>query len=88
MKELPTEYFEGDWHFAKESNPPAWAVVTYTEEPSPETGHVGWCWWALGKMGDAETYELACEAAVNELMRISIQAQNRENELRKEEVTP
>ena len=21
---------------------------------NPVTGHVGWCWWALGMMGDAD----------------------------------
>lgn len=45
------------------------AVVTYSEEPSPETGHVGWMWWALGAVGDAPTYEAACAAAVAEIQR-------------------
>ena len=37
------------------------AVITYTDEPSPETGDVGWCWWADG--WGAPTYEDACRAA-------------------------
>ena len=51
------------------------AVVTYSEEPSPETGHVGWMWWALGavklllgKNGcdcacdhDAESHDFDCD---------------------------
>jgi len=39
------------------------AVITYTDEPSPETGDVGWCWWADGSMGCAPTYDAACRAA-------------------------
>lgn len=57
--EVPTEFFEGEWHFPEEDGPAPWAVLTYADEPSPETGHVGWCWWALGMMGDAPTYEAA-----------------------------
>ena len=57
LGEVPTEFFEGEWHFPKADGPEPWAVITYTDEPSPETGHVGWCWWALGMMGDAPTYE-------------------------------
>lgn len=37
--------------------------------PSPETGHVGWCWWAMGSMGDAPSYEAARDAAVAEIQR-------------------
>lgn len=69
-KGLPTEYHEGEWHFAKPGNPEPWAVVTFTDEPSPETGHEGWCWWAMGSMGEAPTYEAACAAAVAELERM------------------
>jgi hypothetical protein len=45
------------------------AVITYTDEPSPETGDVGWCWWAHGSMGCAPTYEGACRAAEAEIKR-------------------
>jgi len=69
LGEVPTEFFEGEWHFPKVEGPEPWAVITYTDEPSPETGHVGWCWWALGMMGDAPTYEAACTAAVSEIQR-------------------
>ena len=33
------------------------------------TGHVGWCWWARGSMGDAPSYEAARDAAVAEIQR-------------------
>lgn len=70
VDEVPTEFFEGEWRFPQAEGPGPWAVVTYTHEPSPETGHVGWCWWAQGAMGDAPTYEAACDAAVTALLRI------------------
>lgn len=57
LGEVPTEFFEGEWHFPKADGPKPWAVITYADEPSPETGDVGWCWWALGMAGDAPTYE-------------------------------
>lgn len=63
MIRLYTEYFEGEWHVPKADGPEPWAVVTYAYEPSPETGHVGWCWWALGDMGDATTYDEARQKA-------------------------
>jgi len=53
---------------SSESSEPL-AVVQFTEEPDPETGHVGWCWWAMGAMGDAPTYEEACERALAEVER-------------------
>jgi hypothetical protein len=61
---LPSEYFDGAWRVPSEAEPHA--IVTYAIEPSPETGHVGWCWWALGKMGEAPSYEDAklCAEAV------------------------
>lgn len=62
LSEVPTEFVEGEWCFPTDDSDPI-AVVTYAEEPSPETGHVGWCWWALGKVGEAPTYEAACRAA-------------------------
>jgi hypothetical protein len=58
---LPTEFDGKRWRFPDECTPVA--LVTYASEPSPETGHVGWCWWALGKMGEAAGYEAACAAA-------------------------
>lgn len=66
---VPTEFFNGEWHFPHAEGPEPLALITYTEEPSPENGHVGWCWWAMGKMGDAPTYEAACDAAVTEIQR-------------------
>ena len=57
LGEVPTEFFEGEWHFPKADGPEPWAVITYADEPSPVSEHVGWCWWALGMMGGAPTYE-------------------------------
>lgn len=58
---LPTEYVCGEWIMSGQAEPAA--VVTYASEPSPETGHEGWCWWALGKIGEARDYMSAREAA-------------------------
>lgn len=69
ISDMATEFFEGEWHVPAAEGPAPWAVIVYTDEPSPETGHVGWCWWALGAMGDAPTYEAACTAAVAEIQR-------------------
>ena len=33
--------------------------VVFSENPSPETGCVGWVWWEHGDMGDAKTLEQA-----------------------------
>jgi len=58
---LPIEYVEGEWRYGcRDPEPPeAAACITFAAEPSPETGHIGWCWWALGKMGDAATLDEA-----------------------------
>lgn len=70
---LPIEYVEGEWRFGcRDAEPPEpAAVIAYTTEPSPETGHVGWCWWALGRMGDSETLReamAACESVIQEAL--------------------
>lgn len=72
---LPVEYREGEWTFGGDHNPepdeddePA-AVVVYTTVPSPETGHIGWCWWALGKMGEAPSLRGAMTAAEEVIRR-------------------
>ena len=59
---LPAELIDGEWECGGSEGEPD-ASVTYTEEPYPETGHVGWCWWAHGKMGDAESLVGAMGAA-------------------------
>lgn len=69
LAEVPTEFVEGEWRWPTADGAEPAAVITYTTEPSPETGHVGWCWWALGQMGDALTYDAACRAAEAELYR-------------------
>jgi hypothetical protein len=66
--ELCSEYFEGEWRQPSEVE--AWAVISYTEEPSPETGHVGWVWWAQGRMGDAPTLAAARARALAALRGI------------------
>jgi hypothetical protein len=67
LGEVPTEFVEGEWRWPSDDGAEPAALVTFTEEPSPETGHIGWCWWALGEMGDAPTYDAACAAAVVEI---------------------
>ena len=66
---VPTEYINGSWIFPDAVGPEPLAVVTYTQEPSPETGHVGWVWWALGRMGEAVSYDAAKRAAEDCLRR-------------------
>ncbi len=66
---VPLEYHEGEWMPAPKDGPEPAAVVTYTREPSPETGHIGWCWWALGKMGDAPSLDEAKRLAEEEIAR-------------------
>ncbi len=63
LGEVPTELVNGEWRWPDVEGAPPAAVITYTEEPSPETGHAGWCWWAMGSMGDAPSYEAARESA-------------------------
>jgi len=67
LGEVPTEYVEGEWCWPTADGPEPGAVITFTTEPSPETGHVGWCWWALGDMGDATTYDEARQKAESSL---------------------
>ena len=62
---LPRELIGGEWCTHREGEPDA--VITYTTEPSPETGHVGWIWWANGKMGETKTYAEAKAAAESAL---------------------
>lgn len=69
LGEVPTEFYGGEWHFPEAEGPDPLAVITYSWDPSPETGHVGWMWWALGAMGDAPTYEAARDAAVAAIQR-------------------
>ena len=62
---LPIEYVEGEWRYGcTDPEPPeAAACVVFATKPSPETGHVGWCWWALGKTGESRTLREARAAA-------------------------
>lgn len=69
LGEVPTELVNGEWCFPQAEGPVPAAVITYTDEPSPETGDVGWCWWACGGMGCAPTYDDARQAAEAEIKR-------------------
>jgi hypothetical protein len=62
------EYIEGEWVHPGGGGDPG-AVVTYAREPSPETGHVGWVWWAMGDMGESVSLEAAKAAAITSLER-------------------
>lgn len=68
--DMATEYHEGEWHVPTPNVPEPWAVVTYAAEPSSETGHVGWCWWALGRFGDADSCEEAKQKAEKALFEL------------------
>lgn len=59
-------YLSGDAWFTPSVDDPD-AIVTHVTEPSPETGHVGWVWWAKGKMGEAKTLAEARGAAERSL---------------------
>lgn len=60
---LPIAWIEGEWVFGSTSDCMEAAVITYASEPSPETGHEVWCWWALGKIGCAASLKEAMRAA-------------------------
>ena len=68
---LPTEFVAGEWIMSGQAEPDA--VVTYTREPGPETGHVGWCWWARGKMGESRDYMAARGAAEHSLIAAAME---------------
>ena len=70
---VPTEYVDGRWIFPTADGPEPDAEVPYAIEPSPETGHVGWCWWARGRMGEAKTYQAATRAAEQSLQAMEPQ---------------
>lgn len=60
---LPVEYVEGEWVPGGTQDSEPAGVIVYATETCPETGYVGWCWWALGRMGYAATYAAAKAAA-------------------------
>ena len=70
LEEVPTEMVEGEWRFPAADGAEPSAVISFTTEPSPETGHVGWLWWALGRMGEATSYEAARKAAEETVQRV------------------
>ena len=77
LRSLATEYIQGKWVVPGQEGAEPAAVVTYATEPSPETGHVGWVWWAHGKMGEAASYEQACLAAEAVVRRRQLDKESR-----------
>lgn len=67
---LPIDYVDGEWRYGCHDDAEPAMIVTYASEPSPETGHVGWVWWAQGKMGEATTLPGAMRAAEAALQRV------------------
>ncbi len=59
------------WGDKKHEDADVQAYVVYTTQPSPETGHEGWVWWALGRMGDANTLQDAMAQAEAKLDQIA-----------------
>jgi hypothetical protein len=74
-QQMPLERIRGEW--LVRLNPSAEpcvddepeAIVVWADEPSPETGHEGWTWWARGRMGEARTAKAAMDAADAALAR-------------------
>ncbi len=61
---LPIDYVDGKWRFGTEILDNSDAIVTYSTEPDPETGHEGWCWMVPDtNMGEAKTLKEAMRAA-------------------------
>jgi hypothetical protein len=61
---LPIDYVDGKWRFGAEILDNIDAVITYSTEPDPETGHEGWCWTIPDiNMGEAKTLKEAMRAA-------------------------
>lgn len=67
-RNYPWYYREGEWCLDESEDADA-AVVIYAHLPSPETGHIGWVWWALGKMGEAASLDEAKRKAVEALTK-------------------
>ena len=70
---LPMCLVNGQWIWGDKQHEDAdvSAYVVYTTEPSPETGHMGWVWWVLGRMGDANTLQDAMAQAEAKLAQIT-----------------
>jgi len=63
---------DGKWIFGEKETESAdiKAYVVYTTQPSPETGHEGWVWWAQGRMGEAASLKEAMSQAEAKLAQI------------------
>ncbi len=74
---LPMCLVNGAWIWGdnKHEDADVQACIVYTTEPSPETGHMGWVWWALGRMGDANTLQDAMAQAEAKLAQITAAGQ-------------
>ena len=64
----PIARYDGQWlaHHVGRSND---AVVMFIDEPETETGMEGWCWWADGNFGKANSLDDAKAAAERHLER-------------------
>lgn len=67
LGELECEHVDGEWVLST-SHCDVAAVISYALDASPETGHIGWIWWAMGNMGEAKTY-VDAKAKAEEVMR-------------------
>ena len=70
---LPMCLVNGQWIWGDKQHEDAdvSAYVAYTTEPSPETGHIGWVWWAQGRMGEAAALMDAMAQAEAKLAQIA-----------------
>lgn len=70
---FPMGLVDGAWIWGDKQHEDAdvSAYVVYTTEPIPETGHMGWVWWVLGRMGDANTLQDAMAQAEAKLAQIA-----------------
>lgn len=70
---IPMCLVNGQWIWGDKQHEDAdvQAYIVYTTQPSPETGHEGWVWWALGRMGDANTLQDAMAQAEAKLAQIA-----------------
>lgn len=77
MQPAPLDYVGGEWLVNSEVEQQA--LVTFASESSPETGHVGWLWWANGDMGESPSYEQARLDAVAALESAAALARQEES---------
>lgn len=67
IEETVLSYREGEWLYLPRCSEDVMATVHYSSEECAETGLSGWCWWAVGEYGSAQSESLAREAAERSL---------------------